>query len=161
MKATIKALAGSPLVFLVAFGLLSPAPAAGGAVLSEFDIPQPPALVPCLGEQLAGLFRVREVLNVHGSANGGLHVVSNSRLRGILTGLTSGTVWTFRGASNVRLNAQGQQSSSTATQPLTGVSPGNGPVVVAQLRLVTIVNANGDVSTAYFLNSIQCHGSSG
>ncbi len=58
------------------------------------------------------MIHVRSVLHTRSSANGGFHFTSNWRLTGLLAGLTSGTEWSFREASNWGFNTQGEQSTS-------------------------------------------------
>lgn len=144
------------LAGLIGSGALSPAAATAGAVHQEFVFPQPPVYVDCLGEELEGLFHIREVSHIRESANGGFHLTMTATQKGVLEGLSSGSTWTFKGTSKASFNTQGDQAQFTSVAPLTGVSPGN-PVLVATFRVVAAF-ANGVLTTFHSVDSVRCQG---
>ncbi len=157
MFSRLEAAATAVVAGLIVCALLSPSAALAGAVHEEFDFVQPPFFVACLGEEQEGVFRIRLVSHIRASANGGFHVTLNATQKGVVQGLSSGAIWTFKGASNLSFNTQANQAEFTAVAPLAGVSPGN-PVVVATYRVVATFDANGVFKTFHFIDSIRCQG---
>ena len=157
MTAWFRSVCGS-IVFLMVCGLVSASAAFGGATHEEFDFVQDPFYVPCLDEEVAGVLHISLVVNERASQNGGFHVTMNARQQGDLVGLTSGTVWHCHGVSNFKANAQGAQGTFSVLAPLNCVAPGDAPNTLYKFRIALTVNANGDVSTSTFLESLTCQG---
>ncbi len=135
-----------------------PSPAAADVERFEFDIPIGPFFIACLDEEVVGVWQIRQLLNVRGSANGGLHVTDSWRITGLIVGLTSGTEWATRGTSNWRVNAQGEQVTLRRRDAIVGIAPGEGQTLIGNLHETLVINANGVVTRDFFIDTIECRG---
>ena len=140
---------------------LAPSPASAQAQHLEVDVPVGPLFVPCLGEQLQGVFHASLTSHFRESANGGFHVTENVQVGGLIVGLSSGIEWEAHGASNFKINTQGEQFTASNVETIINVAPGGVPNLLTKIREALVVNANGVVSRSFLAESFECSGPGG
>lgn len=148
---------------MAAFLLVTLAPSSASAQAQHFevDVPAGPLFLPCLGEEIQGVFHASVTSHVRESANGGFHVTENINVGGLFVGLTSGIEWTAHGASNFRVNTQGEQLTLTNVETISLVAPGGVPNALTKFHETLVVNANGVLSRSFLATSFECAGEGG